>query len=59
MSTLINKIKENKIIKVILCLLIIIMFMPLLEILIKVIFSYGTLIGTFSRYIIEWMVCLG
>ena len=59
MSSLINKIKENRLIKVILYLLVIVIIFPIIEILIKVIFSYGTFFGTFARYIAEGMICLG
>lgn len=59
MLTLISKIRENKFIRLIISVFIIIIIFPLIEILIKVIFSYGTLLGTHARRISEGMICLG
>lgn len=34
------------------------LLLPILEVLIDIIFSYGNLIGTYARYISEGKICL-
>lgn len=57
MRTLKEKL-NNKFILV-LIVLICILFLPIFEVLIKIIFSYGNLVGTYARYISEGKICLG
>lgn len=57
MHTLKEKL-NNKFVLV-LIVLIGILLLPVFEVLIKIIFSYGNLVGTYARYILEGKICLG
>lgn len=37
----------------------VLLLLPLFEVLIDIIFSYGNLFGTYARYISEGKICLG
>lgn len=59
MSTLIEKLKTNKVLLTLLTLLLLIVVLPIIEVIVKVVFSYGTYFGTLARYIYEGKICLG
>ncbi len=52
---LVDNIKKNK--KTIIGLTLLVICMPLIEVLIKIIFTYGTYVGTFIRNIAENGTC--
>ncbi len=48
---------KNPILKNILILALIIILIPLFDIILKILFAYGQLIGSYARYIIEGKIC--
>lgn len=59
MSSLIVKLKNSKVILVVLSSFLILVSLPIIEVMIKVIFSYGNYFGSLARYIYEGKICLG